>query len=187
MASLKLSRFSIKPSSGFSAERPLMSSHSAGTSISLRPIEILLVEDSPSDTELTVEALRDGKLRNNLSIVQDGVQAMQFLRRQDPYANALRPDVILLDLNLPRKDGRELLAEIRADQKLATIPVVVMTVSVAEQDMLRAQHLFAESYITKPVEFGRFLEVLRTVESFYVFIVTLPQIPLPGSNPRLAS
>jgi two-component system, chemotaxis family, response regulator Rcp1 len=147
-----------------------------------RPVEILLVEDSPSDTELTVEALREAKMRNNLSTVEDGVQAMQFLRRQDQYANAPRPDLILLDLNLPRKDGREVLAEIKADKDLATIPVVVMTNSAAEQDVLRAQKLQVNSYITKPVEFARFLDVVRSVESFYIFVFTLPPVPLPGET-----
>ena len=147
-----------------------------------RPIEILLVEDSPSDAELTVEALRDAKIRNNLSVVDDGVQAMQFLRRQGQYANAPRPDLILLDLNLPRKDGREVLAEIKADNKLATIPVVVLTISTSEQDYLRAQELQADSYITKPVEFMKFLEVVREVKSFYLFVMTLPPVPTSGDT-----
>jgi CheY-like chemotaxis protein len=147
-----------------------------------RPIEILLVEDSPSDAELTVEALLDAKIRNNLSVVEDGVQSMQFLRRQGRYASAPRPDLILLDLNLPRKDGREVLAEIKADAKLASIPVVVLTTSTSEQDVLRAQELQADSYITKPVEFMRFLEVVREVESFYLFVVTLPPVPASGDT-----
>jgi CheY-like chemotaxis protein len=147
-----------------------------------RPIEILLVEDSPSDTELTVEALRDAKLRNNLSTVEDGVQAMQFLRREGQYENAPRPDIILLDLNLPRKDGREVLAEIKADKMLAIIPLVVMTASTAEADLLRAQQLKANSYITKPVEFVNFLEVVRGVEDFYLFVVTLPRVSPPGDT-----
>jgi CheY-like chemotaxis protein len=147
-----------------------------------RPIEILLVEDSPSDTELTVEALRDAKLRNNLSTVEDGVQAMQFLRREGQYENAPRPDIILLDLNLPRKDGREVLAEIKADKMLAIIPLVVMTASTAEADLLRARQLKANSYITKPVEFVNFLEVVRGVEDFYLFVVTLPRVSPPGDT-----
>ena len=145
-----------------------------------RPIEVLLVEDSPSDAELTLEALRDAKVRNNLSVVDDGVQAMQFLRRQGQYTDAPRPDLILLDLNLPRKDGREVLAEIKADAKLAGITVVVLTTSTSEQDLLRAQTLKADSYITKPVEFLRFLDVVREVESFHLFVVTLPPLPLSG-------
>ena len=147
-----------------------------------KPIEILLVEDSPSDAELTVEALREAKMRNNLSIVEDGVQAMQFLRRQGQYANAPRPDLILLDLNLPRKDGREVLAEIKADWNLAAIRVVVLTASTAERDLLRAQELKADSYVTKPVEFAQFLEVVRAVEDFYLFVVALPPVPLSGET-----
>ncbi len=113
----------------------------------VRPVEILLVEDSPSDTDLTLEALRDFKVRNHVSVVEDGVLAMQFLRRQGPYAQAPRPDLIMLDLNLPRKDGREVLAEIKADENLKTIPIVVLTTSRAEQDILRAYQLSANCYI----------------------------------------
>ena len=116
----------------------------------------------------------------DLSIAEDGVEAMQFLRRQGQYANAPRPDLILLDLNLPRKDGREVLAELKADTKLANIPVVVLTCSTSEQDMLRAQELQADSYITKPVEFMKFLNVVREVESFYIFVVALPPISVSG-------
>ena len=139
-----------------------------------RPIEILLVEDSPSDTELTVEALKDFKVRNNINIVEDGVQAMQFLRRQGLYEQAPRPDLIMLDLNLPRKDGREVLAEIKADEHLKTIPVVVLTTSHAEQDILRSYQLNANCYINKPVDFNQFLEVVRSIESFWLYVVTLP-------------
>ncbi len=139
-----------------------------------RAIEILLVEDSPSDAELTVEALREGKMRNRLSLVEDGVQAMAFLRRQGEYAQAPRPDLILLDLNLPRKDGREVLEELKADESLKLIPVVVLTTSRAEQDVLRAYRSHANCYITKPVDFKQFLEVVRSIESFWLFIVTLP-------------
>jgi two-component system, chemotaxis family, response regulator Rcp1 len=143
-----------------------------------RPIEILLVEDSPSDSELTLEALKDFKVRNHVSVVEDGVLAMQFLRREEPYAEAPRPDLIMLDLNLPRKDGREVLAEIKADPRLKMIPVVVLTTSKAENDILRAYQLNANCYITKPVDFSQFLEVVRTIESFWLFVVTLP----PASN-----
>ena len=139
-----------------------------------RAIEILLVEDSPSDAELTIEALREGKMRNRLSLVEDGVQAMAFLRRQGQYADAPRPDLILLDLNLPRKDGREVLEELKADENLKLIPVVVLTTSRAEQDVLRAYRSHANCYITKPVDFKQFLEVVRSIESFWLFIVTLP-------------
>jgi two-component system response regulator len=142
--------------------------------IEAHPIEILLVEDSPSDTELTVEALKGAKVRNHLSIVEDGVQAMEFLRRLGSYAQAPRPDLIMLDLNLPRKDGREVLAELKADEKLKTIPVVVLTTSSAEQDVLRAYNLHANCYITKPVDFNQFLEVVQSIESFWLFVVTLP-------------
>lgn len=145
-----------------------------------RPIEILIVEDSPSDTELTIEALKEGKVRNHLTSVEDGVQALAFLRREGEFANALRPDLIMLDLNLPRKDGREVLAEIKADPILKTIPVVVLTTSRAEQDVLRAYHLHANCYITKPVDFDQFLSVVRSIESFWLFIVTLP----PNSPPQ---
>ena len=147
-----------------------------------RPIEILLVEDSPSDTELTVEALRDFKVRNHVNIVEDGVQAMQFLRHQDPYADAPRPDLIMLDLNLPRKDGREVLADIKADDQLKTIPIVVLTTSHAEQDVLRAYQLSANCYINKPVDFNQFLEVVRSIESFWLFVVTLPPAPQSGGS-----
>ena len=142
-----------------------------------RPIEILLVEDSPSDTELTIEALRDFKVRNHVSVVEDGVQAMQFLRRQDPYAQAPRPDLIMLDLNLPRKDGREVLAAIKTDDNLKSIPIVVLTTSRADQDILRAYQLNANCYINKPVDFNQFLEVIRSIESFWLYVVTLPPSP----------
>jgi CheY-like chemotaxis protein len=139
-----------------------------------RPVEILLVEDSPSDTELTLEALKEAKVRNHLSIVEDGVEAMQFLRREGRFAKVVRPDLIMLDLNLPRKDGREVLAEIKADERLKSIPIVVLTTSRAEQDVLRAYNLHANCYITKPVDFEQFLEVIRSIESFWLFVVTLP-------------
>ncbi len=146
-----------------------------------RPIEILLVEDSPSDTDLTLEALKDFKVRNHVSVVEDGVQALQFLRRQGPFAEAPRPDMIMLDLNLPRKDGREVLADIKADEDLKTIPIVVLTTSRADQDILRAYQLNANCYITKPVDFNQFLEVVRSIESFWLFVVTLPPVPRPGA------
>jgi two-component system, chemotaxis family, response regulator Rcp1 len=142
-----------------------------------RAIEILLVEDSPSDTDLTVEALKDFKVRNHVNIVEDGVLAMQFLRRQGPFAEAPRPDLIMLDLNLPRKDGREVLADIKADDNLKTIPIVVLTTSRADQDILRAYQLNANCYINKPVDFNQFLEVVRSIEAFWLFVVTLPPVP----------
>ena len=140
----------------------------------VRPIEILLVEDSPSDAEFTIEALKEAKVRNHLSLVEDGVQAMEFLRRQGQYTSAPRPDLIMLDLNLPRKDGREVLAELKADDHLKMIPVVVLTTSRAEEDVLRAYQLHANCYITKPVDFQQFLNVVRSIESFWLFVVTLP-------------
>jgi chemotaxis family two-component system response regulator Rcp1 len=145
-----------------------------------RPIEILLVEDSPSDTELTLEALKDFKVRNHVSVVEDGVLALQFLRREGPYAEAPRPDLIMLDLNLPRKDGREVLAEIKKDDSLKLIPIVVLTTSRADQDVLRAYQLNANCYITKPVDFNQFLEVVRSIEAFWLFVVTLPPAPRAG-------
>ena len=145
-----------------------------------RPIEILLVEDSPSDTDLTLEALKDFKVRNHVSVVEDGVMALQFLRREGPYAEAPRPDLIMLDLNLPRKDGREVLAVIKADDDLKTIPVVVLTTSRADQDIQRAYQLNANCYITKPVDFNQFLEVVRSIEAFWLFVATLPPAPKAG-------
>jgi CheY-like chemotaxis protein len=147
-----------------------------------RPIEILLVEDSPSDSELTLEALKDFKVRNHVSVVEDGVLAMQFLRRQGPYAQAPRPDLIMLDLNLPRKDGREVLADIKGDDHLKTIPIVVLTTSRADQDILRAYQLSANCYINKPVDFNQFLDVVRSIESFWLYVVTLPPAPKPGGG-----
>ena len=138
------------------------------------PIEILLVEDSPSDAELTVEALAAAKVRNRLSIVQDGVKALEFLHHQGAYADAPRPDLILLDLNLPRKDGREVLVEIKADKGLQNIPVVVLTTSQAEEDVLRAYSAHANCYITKPVDFRQFMGVVRAIENFWLTIVKLP-------------
>jgi len=143
-----------------------------------RPIEILLIEDSPSDTELTVEALKEAKVRNCLSVVEDGVQALEFLRRQGIYADAARPDLILLDLNLPRKDGREVLAEIKSDPDLKTIPVIVLTTSRADQDISRAYELNANCYITKPVDFEKFLKVIHSIETYWLLIVTLPPKPV---------
>lgn len=144
------------------------------TATEARLVEILLVEDSPSDTELTIEALREAKVRNHLSLVEDGVQAMQFLRQEGRFSGAPRPDLIMLDLNLPRKDGREVLAELKSDPDLKTIPIVVLTTSRAEQDVLRAYQLSANCYITKPVDFEQFLNVVRSIESFWLFVVTLP-------------
>ncbi len=139
-----------------------------------KPIEILLVEDSPSDAALTVEALKAGKIANNLNHVSDGVEAMLFLRRRGAYANAVKPDLILLDLNLPRKDGREVLEEMKNDPELKTIPVVVLTTSRADRDILRSYELHANCFITKPVEFSKFIDVVKSIEHFWLSVVTLP-------------
>lgn len=139
-----------------------------------RPIEILMVEDNPGDVRLTLEALKEGKVRNNLHTVADGEEAMKFLRRQDNYAKAPRPDLILLDLNLPKKNGREVLAEIKADPDLKRIPVVILTVSEAEQDIIKSYNLHANCYITKPVNLEQFIQVVRSIEDFWLSIVMLP-------------
>jgi CheY-like chemotaxis protein len=145
----------------------------------IRPVEILLVEDSPADVALTQEALLDSKLRNNLHVVTDGEAAMAFLRQTGSYASKPRPDLILLDLNLPKKNGREVLAEIKEDPALRLIPVVIMTVSQDERDILESYRLHANCYIRKPVKFREFIEIVKSIESFWFSIVTLP--PKPGS------
>lgn len=139
-----------------------------------RPIEILLVEDNPGDVRLTQEALKSAKVLNHMSVVEDGVQAMDFLNRQGKYAQAPFPDLVLLDLNLPRKDGRAVLAEIKATPDLKHIPVVVLTTSQDEQDVLRAYNTHANCYITKPVDLKQFLLVAAAIESFWLTIVKLP-------------
>jgi chemotaxis family two-component system response regulator Rcp1 len=139
-----------------------------------RPVEILLVEDSPSDTELTIEALQAGDIPCNLSHVEDGVEAMEFLNRKNSYAGAPRPDLILLDLNLPRKDGREVLAELKLDPDLRTIPVVVLTTSKDDRDISQAYQLQANCYIAKPVDFEQFVSVLRAIEHFWLEVAALP-------------
>jgi two-component system, chemotaxis family, response regulator Rcp1 len=139
-----------------------------------RPVEILLVEDSPSDTDLTIEALQAGDIPSNLSHVEDGVEAMEFLGRKNSYAAAPRPDLILLDLNLPRKDGREVLSELKSDPELRTIPVVVLTTSKDDRDISRAYQLQANCYITKPVDFKQFVNVLRAIEHFWLEVASLP-------------
>jgi chemotaxis family two-component system response regulator Rcp1 len=139
-----------------------------------RPVEILLVEDNPGDVRLTIEALRDGKVYNHLNVARDGVEALAFLRREGAFGDAPRPDLILLDLNLPRKDGREVLADIKSDPALRTIPVVVLTTSRAEQDVMRSYELQANCYITKPVDLEQFIIVVQSIENFWLTIVTLP-------------
>ncbi|CAN5808381.1 response regulator [soil metagenome] len=139
-----------------------------------RPIEILLVEDNRGDVRLTQEALTEGKIRNNLHVVTDGVVALEYLRREGGHVDAVRPDLILLDLNLPRKDGREVLEVIKADPKLRCIPVVIFTSSQAEQDIIRAYDLHANCYVSKPVELDRFIEVVKSIVDFWFSIVKLP-------------
>jgi CheY-like chemotaxis protein len=141
----------------------------------LNAIDVLLVDDDPGDTLMIREAFADNKVRNELACVADGVEAMRYLRREGEYADASRPDLILLDLNLPRKDGREVLAEIKSDPQLATIPVVVLTTSHAEEDILRSYQLHANAYVTKPVDFERFIQVVRQIDEFFVTVVKLPQ------------
>ncbi len=138
------------------------------------PLEILLVEDNPADVRLTTEALKEEKVLNKLHVVNDGVEALEFLNRQGKYADAVRPDLIILDLNLPRKDGREVLKEIKNDDSLKTIPVVVLTISKAEEDIFRAYNLHANCYITKPVDLGQFIKVAKSVNEFWLTIVRLP-------------
>ncbi|HUS29097.1 MAG TPA: response regulator [Kofleriaceae bacterium] len=135
-----------------------------------KPIEILLVEDNPADVRLTQEALKEGKVRNNLQIARDGVEALELLLRKD----AVRPDLILLDLNLPRKDGREVLAEIKNHPELKTIPVVVLTTSSAEADILKSYNLYANCYITKPVDLDQFVQVIKSIDDFWLTVVRLP-------------
>ncbi|MGH8056618.1 MAG: response regulator [Candidatus Entotheonellia bacterium] len=139
-----------------------------------RAVEILLVDDNPADVRLTAEAFKEARVRNHLHVAVDGVDAMAFLHREGKYAQAVRPDVILLDLNLPKKDGREVLAEIKADDHLRRIPVVVLTTSEAEQDIVKAYGLHANCYITKPVDLDKFMTVMKSIEDFWLTIAKLP-------------
>jgi len=139
-----------------------------------RPIHILMVEDNPDDIELTVEALKDARVGNFLSVVQDGEEALSYLRRQGKYRQAARPDLILLDLNMPRKNGRDVLREVKNDPELKRIPVVILTTSQAEEDILHTYDLHANCYITKPVDFNQFLKVVRSIEDFWLTVVKLP-------------
>jgi two-component system, chemotaxis family, response regulator Rcp1 len=138
------------------------------------PVEILLVEDNPGDMRLTQEALKEGKVYNNLHWAKDGVEALEFLRRTGKHANSPRPDIILLDLNLPRKDGREVLEEIKRDGELKHIPVVVLTTSKAEEDVARSYELHANCYVTKPVDLEKFISVVQAIDRFWLTVVTLP-------------
>ena len=139
-----------------------------------RQIEVLLVEDDPGDVLMTKEAFEAHKVTNQLHVVHDGVEAMSFLRNEGDYASVPRPDLVLLDLNLPRMDGRQVLAAIKSDPELANIPVVVLTTSEAEEDVLRSYSLHANAYVTKPVDFERFIEVVRQIDDFFVSVVRLP-------------
>ena len=138
------------------------------------PIEILLIEDSPDDADLTVDVLREGRIYNRVTVIEDGVEAMAYLRREGRHASAIRPDLILLDLNLPRKNGREVLAEIKQDPELRRIPVVVMTSSDDEKDILSAYNNHVNCYVTKPVDLDQFIGVVKSIEHFWFSIVKLP-------------
>lgn len=140
-----------------------------------RPIEILLVEDNPGDVRLTIEALKEVKVRHRLSVAHDGVEALRFLRREGPYSTSPKPDVILLDLNLPKKGGREVLAEIKAEEALRRIPVIVLTTSNADEDILRSYDLHANCYVTKPVDMDQFITVMKAIDAFWFNVVTIPR------------
>jgi two-component system response regulator len=141
-----------------------------------KPIEILLVEDNPGDIQLTRIALEDNKMNINLSVAEDGVEALEFLKKKGKYSDAPHPDLVLLDLNLPKKDGREVLAQMKADPILKRIPVVILTTSQAEEDVLKAYNLCANCYITKPVDLDQFVKIVRSIESFWFTIVKLPPV-----------
>ncbi|HTZ21302.1 MAG TPA: response regulator [Opitutaceae bacterium] len=151
---------------------PLVASPAVGHDS--RPFEILLIEDEPGDVRLTVEALRSTRVRNRIHAVEDGVEALDFLRRRPPFAGAPRPDLILLDLNLPRKDGRQVLAEIKSDAALRTIPVVVLSTSRARDDVLRSYDLHANCFISKPMDFNEFNAVVKSIEDFWLTVARLP-------------
>ncbi len=140
-----------------------------------RPVEILLVEDNEGDIGLVEEVFEEGRINNNLNITEDGEEAMEFLRKEGEFANSPRPDLILLDLNLPKKDGREVLEEIKDDENLRRIPVVVLTTSKAEKDILKSYDMHANSYITKPVDFDQFIKVIKSIEDFWLEVVKLPE------------
>lgn len=140
-----------------------------------RPVEILLVEDNEGDIGLVEEVFEEGRINNNLNITEDGEEAMEFLRKEGEFANSPRPDLILLDLNLPKKDGREVLEEIKEDENLRRIPVVVLTTSTAEEDILKSYDMHANSYITKPVDFDQFIKVIKSIEDFWLEVVKLPE------------
>ncbi len=143
--------------------------------MTVKPIEVLLVEDDPGDVVMTREALAESKVMNELHVVSNGEDALRFLRREAPYEDAPRPGLVLLDLNLPRVDGREVLAEVKSDPELRRIPIVVLTTSQAEEDIIRSYDLHANAFVSKPVDFDRFLEVVRQVDNFYISVVSLPR------------
>lgn len=142
-----------------------------------KPINILLVEDNPSDIRLTQEAFKDGKISNILNIVTDGEEAVMYLKKEEKFSQAITPDIILLDLNLPKKDGREVLTEIKSDDNLRCIPVIILTTSSAQQDIINTYSHYANCYITKPVDYDQFINVIRTIEDFWLTIVKLPKKP----------
>ena len=142
----------------------------------LRPVNILLVEDNPGDVRLTQEALKEGRIDVNLEVIMDGVEAVKYLHKQPPYENALTPDLILLDLNLPKKDGREVLADIKMDEHLKKIPVIVLTTSKSEQDVMKSYKLHVNCYINKPVEFDEFFEIVKKIEEFWLGTAILPSL-----------
>ncbi len=146
----------------------------AGSDVSGKPVQLLLIEDNPGDVRLTREALKNSEINVHLSVARDGVEAMDFLRRSGRFADAPKPDLVLLDLNLPRKNGREVLSEIKSDPELKRIPVLIMTTSRAEQDVNRAYHLNANCYITKPMDLDEFLRIVKAIEDFWLKTVTLP-------------
>jgi CheY-like chemotaxis protein len=139
-----------------------------------RPIEILLVEDDDGDVLLTTEALEASKITNNMHVARNGEEALKFLRQEGPYSDAPRPDIVLLDLNLPRVDGREVLSQVKSDEDLRRIPIIVLTTSEAEEDIVRSYDLHANAYVTKPVDFNRFLQVIQSIDEFFVTVVKLP-------------
>ncbi len=141
----------------------------------IRPVEILLVDDNPGDIRLTQEALKDSKVLNNLHVVEDGLEALKYLRKKGEFKNEVAPDLILLDLNLPKRNGREVLSEIKEDELLKHIPVVILTISRAEEDIFKSYELHANCYITKPVDMNQFIKIVRSIESFWFSIVKLPQ------------
>ena len=140
----------------------------------IKPIKILLVEDKPGDARLTLEGFKDARIRNNITVVEDGIEAMAYLRHQSPYADVPLPALVLLDLNMPKKDGREVLADMKADEALKQIPVLVFTISTAEKDILEAYHLHASAFITKPIDLDEFIRVLKSMTEFWLTVVKLP-------------